>query len=449
MPSSFSARRRLLLKFIAGAPSLLLIPPLASLGLTGCSGESDSDSSPGIPKQVSSAEEASALVLSMARLAAAQGTFGVGGAIIDNRNGKVVKALHNKVIQPLGGGLGSFSNTGYTSDPTAHGERQLVSWYFDNRRALHLPEPDQLTIITSLDPCAMCAGSLITAGFNVAVVAYDDYAGVNWNMRCDYPYYPAPIRDRLTRTFGYYGVEDVRPYAGADGILFSETAVSRATAEGCLEVFGQSVEAARQASSSSGLDPRNPSDQMVDPALSAIRLAYQAGFTDAFSIKLTHYRRPDHILKNYLTALKQQTPGARNAVALIDYYGNLLMASADRFDISPISTAFMNTIQDYSKLRFKLINNPGTSADARQSLTNPKYGTFVFLHALDGYDPNSLKDLGAYGSTMEDRIPEPTPSNFQYYEDPLVGSAADFHALVNALPPFYKNVVGVNPLRAG
>ncbi len=109
----------------------------------------------------------------------------------------------------------------------------------------------------------------------------------------------------------------------------------------------------------------------------------------------------------------------------------------------------MTTIQDYSKLRFKLINNPGTSADARQSLTNPKYGTFVFLHALDGYDPNSLKDLGAYGSTMEDRIPEPTPSNFQYYDDPLIGSAADFHALVNSLPPFYKNIVGVNPRKVG
>jgi hypothetical protein len=96
-------------------------------------------------------------------------------------------------------------------------------------------------------------------------------------------------------------------------------------------------------------------------------------------------------------------------------------------------------------LRFKLINSPATSSDARQSLTNPKYWTFVFLHALDGHDPNSLKDLGAYGSTMEDKIPEPVPSNFQYYEDPLVGSAADFHALVNSLPPFYKNIVGVNP----
>jgi hypothetical protein len=29
----------------------------------------------------------------------------------------------------------------------------------------------------------------------------------------------------------------------------------------------------------------------------------------------------------------------------------------------------------------------------------------------------------------------------------LVGSAANFHALVNALPPFYKNIVGVNPRR--
>ncbi len=196
-------------------------------------------------------------------------------------------------------------------------------------------------------------------------------------------------------------------------------------------------------------DPRHPDDGMIDPALSAIRTAYKADFADAFAIKLAHYRRPDNNLKNYLTALKQKTPGASNAVALIDYYGNLLMASADRFDISPISTAFMTTVQNYSQLRFKLINNPATVADARQSLTNPKFGTFVFLHALDGRDPNSLKDLGAYGSTMEDMIPESVPSNFQYYQDPLVGSAADFHALVNALPPFYKHIVGITPQKVG
>ncbi len=50
---------------------------------------------------------------------------------------------------------------------------------------------------------------------------------------------------------------------------------------------------------------------------------------------------------------------------------------------------------------------------------------------------------------MEDKVPEPVPSNFKYYEDPVIVSAADFHALVNALPPFYKNIVGVNPQKVG
>ena len=99
----------------------------------------------------------------------------------------------------------------------------------------------------------------------------------------------------------------------------------------------------------------------------------------------------------------ERTPGARNAVALIDFYGNLLMASADRFDINPIATAFMTTTQEYARLRFALVDDPVTSAVAQRTLTSPAHGTFVLLHALDGVSTLGLKDLGAYGSSMEAR----------------------------------------------
>jgi tRNA(Arg) A34 adenosine deaminase TadA len=59
---------------------------------------------------------------------------------------------------------------GFTFDPTAHGERQMIDWYFDQiAQGFPMPPPSQLSIVTSLDPCCMCAGSILTAGFNVTV----------------------------------------------------------------------------------------------------------------------------------------------------------------------------------------------------------------------------------------------------------------------------------------
>ena len=439
--------RRSFLKFMVGAPGLALMPAVLGFSLVGC-GEGSSSGTTSAT-YVRNAEEAASLVLAMAEEANQQSTFGVGGALIESATGRVIMTMRNRVLQPLGAGLGSLSNSAYTYDPTAHGERQLVYWYYENKVRLNLPEPAALTVVTSLDPCAMCAGSLTTAGFNVAVVAYDDYAGVNYDTQVDFPGYPTVIRSKLLQTFGYYAVESVRAYSGAAGILYASTKVAQGTAAKCASVFNDNVQRVRDASNASGLDPSNPANHMIDPAQlpanTLLRQRYAAAFPDAFSIKLASYRYPDAALKTYLERLVQQTPNAKNAVAFIDYYGNLLMGSADRFDINPVATAFMSVVQNYSKLRFSLINDPETSASAQQSLSNPKYGTFVFLYALDGFDTNTLKDMGAYGSTMEGPIPVTNPSNFQFYNDPLIGSFADLQSLIAAMPPLYWQLVDISP----
>ena len=429
--------RRKFLRFLAGTPGLALLPASASAQQTS-QGPSDTN-------VIRNAEEAAALVLSLARQADREGTFGVGGAIVESDTGRVVHTMHNKVLQRLGAGLGKLSNTVYVSDPTAHGERQLVYWYYENRMRLSLPDPEGLTVITSLDPCAMCAGSLLKAGFRVAVVAYDDFAGVNWKRKGGFESFPPDIRSRFRNTFGYFAVENSRPWSGQGVPLVSRSAVTQASAENCDTVFSKNAEKVRDASNASGLDPRAPANRMIDPAKSPLRDRYRLSFEAAFSVKLEDYRRPDDTLKRYLRQLVQRTPGAKNAVAFIDYFGNLMMASADRFDISPVATAFMTTVQNYSKLRFALVNDPSTSEVAQRSLVSPKFGTFVFLHAPDGFDPNTLKDLGAYGSTMEGPIPIPLPSNFQFFEDPLVGSADDLRALIAGMPPLYIELVGINP----
>ncbi|NER99436.1 MAG: nucleoside deaminase, partial [Symploca sp. SIO1B1] len=149
------------------------------------------------------ADEAASIVLNQAMQAAAQGTFAVGGAIIDNATGKVIHKMHNNVLKKL-----DTTGQAFTYDPTAHGERQLVYWYYENKAKLNLPEPEQLTIVTTLDPCAMCTGTLLTAGFNVGVIAMDDFAGINCDDNFSFNTLPPSLRDLAKSKFGYYACGD-------------------------------------------------------------------------------------------------------------------------------------------------------------------------------------------------------------------------------------------------
>lgn len=162
------------------------MPSALGLLLAGCgSGSSTSTAS---NAYVHNAEEAAALALAITTQASNHNAYGVGGIIVENATEKVIKAMENRVVQPL------YDGRSYTKDPTAHGEVQLVTWYYANAQALNLPPPNQLTIVSSLDPCAMCAGTLITSGFNVAVVAYDVVAGINWNTEFNFAGMPPIYR---------------------------------------------------------------------------------------------------------------------------------------------------------------------------------------------------------------------------------------------------------------
>lgn len=436
--------RRAVLRRLLGTPTAgVLGAGLSTLGLAGCHSPL-----PGI-NAAPSAEDAALRALGMARAAAQSGTFGVGGVLIDNASGRVVHTMSNQVMGTLStDGLRGLPAQAYTRDPTAHGETSLVRWYVDNAAALRLPAPNEMTIVTSLDPCAMCTGSLLATGFNVAVVAGDTYAGINWNGQLDFSAFPPRIRQGLDRQFSYLAIASQRAFAGAAQSLYARDSISAQTALACSELFTESVEKVRRASADAGLEPA----QLVDPATLPVgdpaRQSWSQSFPDAFSLRLNHYRQPDAALRAYLEKLVLDTPRSRNAVAFIDNFGNLLMAAPDRFDLSPIATAFMNLTQAYARLRFDLMNNPQSAPSARRAFTTPRHGTFVFLHAPDPGDPLTLKDLGAYGSTLEGAPPVTQPSHFQFYLPPRLGSVQQLKSLIKAMPPFYARLVAIDPQQA-
>ncbi|MGQ5524163.1 nucleoside deaminase [Chitinimonas sp. PSY-7] len=391
---------------------------------------------------------AAAAVLDQATAAANQTTFAVGGVMVNNMTGEVISAIHNNVITPLS------NNVSFTFDPTAHGERQLVYWYYANKDALKLPEPNQITVVTSLDPCAMCTGALLTAGFNVGVVAIDTYAGINCAQNFQFATLPPNLRTQAQKNFGYYASGPAnskpltRPYVGGASVAFKNGVVTPANLRDCGTVFTESVDTVRNTSNSTGLPPSQMSDPAKLPSNSPILQAYREIYNKAFTIKVDNPRLPDAQILAELKAVLASAPNARNAVAFIDPFGNLVLCMADAFNTSPVHAAFMNVTQGYAKTRWELMNKyvqAPTTENPALYLTHPKYGTFVYLYAPDPDDSITIMSLGAYGSTMEGAIPNMFPSNLQFYYPPRNGAQfSELVPVVNELPPFYTQNVNIS-----
>jgi tRNA(Arg) A34 adenosine deaminase TadA len=424
--------RRRFLQFAAVGGAVLAAPPL--MGASRVVPRAD-----GV---VTTAEQAAQRVLAQATDSVSLGSRGVGGLIMDNRTGRVIREGRNHRYLPVNPEVASGPDEVFTWDYTAHGETALIGWYQANRRSMKLPDPKHLTVVTSLDPCAMCTGSILTAGFNAAVVAYDPTGGMNVTEDGRYRSLTPRLRNQALDSIGFFGVSAVRDYFGPAQIPLRTTQVSAATADACRAIFFGKNPAVR-------VDDDVPRDQLIDPASlpasDPFRIAMLKAWPDAFTLRMAAATKPSRELKQYLEGVRDATPGATNAVAFIDLFGNLLTAKADNPRRGPLATAFMNTSQSYARTRYRLFNDPVTHEGARKTLTGPDSGAFIWLHAPTPDIASTLKDLGAYGSTMSD----PAPGGFQFFEGPLKGTYGDLLEQVAILPPYYTQLVDVSPLPVG
>lgn len=390
-------------------------------------------------KKTIDVQAAVAIAAAEAIAAKTQGTFGVGGVMLD-QHGNVLQSLHNDVIRQ-----------GLIHDPTAHGERQLVDWYFSELAGgRDLPAPQDITIVTSLDPCCMCGGAILAAGFNVVAAAPDHNAGVNHDGSATFAALPESLRPQAMASFSYPAVLGSSSYARAGagatpksffiGKTVSEptqalcSLVFEATADGVLELF------------SSDLPRAQLKCPATLPAGHAIVRALKGRYPDALSYRCTP-QQPDADLAPFLLsamARDREQGGAGDAVALLDSFGNLLLCLPGALARSGIRTAFMETTRAYALLRYQLM----AGADARQQqevrqyLGHPKEGTLVFANGPDR-SALSFMNLGAYGSTMEGPLPLKNPAQFQYVRPAM--PAAELAALCAGLPPLYRDVIRIRP----
>ena len=392
-------------------------------------------------KKAIDVQTAVALAAAQAIAAKSQGAFGVGGVLLD-QHGNVLKALQNNVVR-----------NGLIFDPTAHGERQLVDWYFAEREAgRELPAPEDVTIVTSLDPCAMCTGAILTAGFNVVVAAPDRRAGINYDDSFGFTSLPDNLREQASASFYYPAVlgasEFARASAGpAPRIRFIGKTISEPTQALCALAFEATNDKVQQFMVSD-----LGSAELLDPAaLSASHIVVRKLkmlYPDALAYRCAPHT-PDAGLAPFLQrAIGEDIAqgGEGDAVALLDAFGNLLLCAPGRRSQSAICTAFMECTRRYAQLRYTLMQGADgdTQVEVRRYLGHPRKGTFVFARSPDS-SAHSFMDLGAYGSTMEGPLPATNLLQFQYVLPQL--PQADLAALCAQLPPLYRDTIKICPVQ--
>lgn len=360
--------------------------------------------------------------MKQAQEASDSGTFGVGGILMD-LDGNIICEMHNRVI------TGSRIN-----DPTAHGERQIVDWYLDNKEKEHLPEPEECILITTLDPCVMCTGALAQVQFNkVIVVALDDYAGINWEGSADcHALDGTDCQKYVKEHFAYPEVtgEMSRKAFGADLSdlkLFSDVSVTSETLKGCQDAFGLTADAVRDKVSSSAVsleDIQNPAD--LEPTHPVRKYLEESFGSDFLACTYTGDSAED-----FLNYIQKEHPGF-SGVAYFDMFGNLLYLAEDDDKISTQS-AFMKVTRKYAAVRN---TEPIEGYEINKFLSNPKYGHFVYMNCPQ-ISAKTIMELGAIGSTLENTSEHPIMYVYGEENQPAID------ALIKKLPPLYNKNINI------
>jgi cytosine deaminase len=365
--------------------------------------------------RVCNAGQAALKVVELARQAVAAGSFGVGGFLMD-RSGQVLAEAVNAVIRD-----------GEVQDPTAHAERQLVDWLFAARaHGLRIPASD-LIIVSSLDPCAMCAGAILSADLSVVALATDSVSGVHAEG-CPHQM-PRELWARAESTFGLFKVagrlgraDHISPILSGDAPTYLFDASELA--------FQQSLQSARAMVAGSEAE----TDQgKATPNISAETLKRLAALTDGLA--------DTAIIPTDLIALRDLPSSflSGDGAALVDEKGAVLLAAKGRAQISPARSSVLELIRAYVRAR--------NLAESQLQIPLPHPRRCSVIELRPPHAPEKmLMELGALGSFFEDmHLAHGLPS--LGFLDPERGKEAERWAA--SLPPFYRSFVRITVGYAG
>lgn len=392
--------------------------------------------------EAAGADDAARLAALLADEAASRGTFGVGAILIENTTGAILDRASNAVVGTLRSGLLM------TQDPTAHSEMLLINRYFKAiTEGKTLPDPAELTIVTSLEPCAMCAGAIIATGFNVGIVALDPDAGIGAHGTRQFHELPASIQERASNLFAYYGVSDHRAFVGSEKPAFADAerlrTVSSANHRACLNPFTRSLRSAMAVVNEAGKGKDVVESLAGLPVNDPLLRLAKGRLPHALIVEPSQSGGSSSYIIALLQDLYERTPGSSGSAALVDRHGSLLCASAGR-PANPAATGLVDAITTYSRFRFDAFSIPRLEKQARAALPHPKYARLFRYPAPDPNSPLTLLEFGTYGSTMEGRIPDSNIPNLLLISTQDSGPQDRLDELIGGMPVLYSRDIGIS-----
>lgn len=340
----------------------------------------------------------------VAERAQRSGTFGVGGLLI-GKNGKVYAESINAVIQ-----------NGIQVDPTGHAERQLVDWYFQAKDRLKLPPPSELLIVSSLDPCTMCAGSILKSGFTAVAVAEEQRGGVHEN---GLPHrMPHELWELAEARLGLFSVHShyesffpIRSPAERSELLgYIDTLIGR-----CEKAIVESEEHIRSI-------VRKEFDSWTQKEdLKALLKEFRKELPDGIELPPEDIRTVTGVSRKTLAEMLRD-----NRTALIDQEGRPILVARSAEELSPIRSSIMEAVRGYTHTRNAIYDSYGIFLPPHRHLSLVK-------HNAPETPLEALFQLGSLGNFLgRDFESKFALLNF------LEGSEADMQRFMSTFPPVYQ-----------
>ncbi|AIF83570.1 cytosine/adenosine deaminase [Candidatus Nitrososphaera evergladensis SR1] len=373
------------------------------------------------------AEKCAGIATEEAEKAAARGTFGVGGLLIENSTGKVLKKVPNRVI---------VRDT--VVDPTAHVEKQLVDWYYLSKSSL--PLAADMTIICSLDPCIMCTGAILRSGLNVIRISDDSECGVSCWGQNDLTTLPAELRQEKAARFSAFGLRgNKRAFAGSQGSIFSGIEIDPLFEKRSTKAFRSSLDKIRKSINKDWIfspdSLENPRSLAKSKPLSRVVKTIKRYNPDAFSEKHTLDRGASctalgHVLVDKARESHRYT-GLFNSACIIDPFGNILLAGG----ANPVEqTPLLDIMRKYHSL----VNDAGKNG--KRYLAHPKYCKVAIFFG-PARDPTGMMEVGSLGSFFEGKLPKESRGQLEYVLPRQ--DASELADMLRNLPPFYSETVNL------
>jgi len=362
---------------------------------------------------IHTAEEAAAHAVALAEEAARQGAFGVGGFLLD-RTGRIIAEAVNAVVRD-----------GAVVDPTAHVERQLIDWYCEARHRGSSAPASELTIVSSVDPCAMCAGAILRSGMNVIAVAEDQSSGVHDAGK---PHrMPRGLWDVAAKHMSLFAVRGVRPSTRSEISAFTSD-VSPDLLHVAETVFLTSVDRVNRLIADQDADSNCRHVQVTDSVRAAVCRASEGlgvGVNGEAMGLNVHERDARAEIMNLL---------AGDGSVLVDELGNVIVAAAESESTCAARTSVLELVRAYPSIR-RIARKQSEAA-----LPHQCYCSIVKQRAHS--DPaKALLELGALGSLFAARRESAMLPAIAYLDGASLVEAEEFAA---SLPPLYTSIIGID-----